>query len=329
MADRETIFSTHTLHPEVTKALSELGDLVVAPEPTPAAITEGARGASIIVVRAPIPAEIFIREPKLRAAVRHGAGLDMIPMEVATEAGVLVANVPGVNAVTVAEHVFWSSMALLRRYPMVSSDLRNKGWATARAHSDHGREISGRTIGIIGMGHVGRQIAKIASLGFGMNVLGVTNHPGSLPNGAKLASLDEALKNADILVLCCPLNEKTRGMIGRDQLAEMKPNAILVNVARGPVVDEQALVEALKEERIAGAVLDVFETQPLPQDHPYLALPNVILTPHMAGITEESMLRMGQGVVHETRAILSGQKPTNFCNPDVWGRYQERFPLKA
>ncbi|TDH38376.1 hydroxyacid dehydrogenase [Pseudohoeflea suaedae] len=325
MADRDTIFSTHTLHPEVTEALSELGDLVIAPEPTPAAITEGARGASIIVVRAPIPAEIFAREPNLRAAVRHGAGLDMIPMAAATEAGVLVANVPGVNAVTVAEHVMWSSMALLRRYPMVSSDLRNDGWARGRAHSDHGLEISGRTIGIVGMGHVGRQIARIATAGFAMRVLGVTSHPESLPDGATLASLDEALEAADILVLCCPLNDKTRGMIGRDQLAAMKPDAILVNVARGPVVEEQGLAEALAAGRIAGAALDVFDTQPLPQDHPFMALPNVILTPHMAGITAESMLRMGQGVVHETRAILSGGKPVNFCNPDVWPRYRERF----
>ena len=118
-------------------------------------------------------------------------------------------------------------------------------------------------------------------------------------------------------------------MIGRDQLAAMKQDAILVNVARGPVVEEHALVEALDAGRIAGAVLDVFDTQPLPQDHPYLALPNVILTPHMAGITEESMLRMGQGVVHETRAILIGQKPTNFRNPDVWPRYRKRFPAEG
>ena len=326
MSDRARIFSTHPLHPEVTQALKEMGDLVIADEPTPSAIVEGSKDAAIIVVRAPIPPEIFPREQGLRAAVRHGAGLDMIPMEAATDAGVLVANVPGVNAVTVAEHVVWSSMALLRRYPMVSSDLRTSGWAKARAHSDHGRELSGRSIGIVGMGNVGREIARIAINGFGMNVLGVTGHPDSLPDGASTASLEEALPSADILVLCCPLTERTRGMIGRDQLAAMRRDAILVNVARGPVVEEKALVSALRDGGIAGAVLDVFETQPLPADHPCHSLPNVILTPHMAGITEESMLRMGHGVVRETRAILTGTKPPNLCNPDVWPRYQARFP---
>ena len=326
MGDQARIFSTHPLHPEVTQALSEMGDLVIAGEPTPAAIIDGSKDASIIVVRAPIPPEVFAREQGLRAAVRHGAGLDMIPMEAATDAGVLVANVPGVNAVTVAEHVVWSSMALLRRYPMVSSDLRQSGWAKARAHSDHGRELSGRTIGIVGMGNVGREIARIAINGFGMNVLGVTGHPASLPDGASVAPLAEAQDASDILVLCCPLTERTRGMIGHEQLAAMRPDAILVNVARGPVVDESALVSALRDGAIGGAVLDVFETQPLAADHPFLSMPNVILTPHMAGITEESMLRMGQGVVGETRAILGGEKPVNFCNPDVWERYRARFP---
>lgn len=326
MAGGERIFSTHPLHPEVTDALSDLGDLVIAEAPTADAIRSGSAGASIIVVRAPIPPDVIAREQGLRATVRHGAGLDMIPVAEATAAGILVANVPGVNAVTVAEHVIWSSMALLRRYPSVSSDLRTGGWATARAHSDHGRELSGRSVGIVGMGHVGRQIARIAIRGFGMQVLAVTGHPQSLPEGARLASLREALQSSDILVLCCPLTEKTRGMIGRDELAAMRNDAILVNVARGPVVDERALVEALSDGRIGGAALDVFETQPLPDDHPFLSMTNVILTPHMAGITEESMLRMGLGVVQETRAILAGQKPPNLCNPEAWSRYRERFP---
>ncbi len=327
MAGKHRIFSTHTLHPEVTEALSAMGELVIADEPTAAAISAGAAGASIIVVRAPIPPEVFGRESTLRAAVRHGAGLDMIPMQEATDAGVLVANVPGVNARTVAEHVIWSSIALLRRYPMVSADLRESGWAKARAHSDHGCELSSRTMGIVGMGNVGRQLASIAMAGFGMKVLAVTGHPQSLPEGAQALPLRDMLVASDVVVLCCPLNERTRGLIGRDELAAMRSDAVLVNVARGPVVDEAALVDALRTGAIAGAALDVFETQPLPAGHPLLGIPNVILTPHMAGITEESMLRMGQGVVRETRAILSGERPPNLCNPEVWDLYRSRFPV--
>lgn len=319
------IFSTHPLHPDVTDELSTLGNLVIASAPTPEAILTESAGASIIVVRAPIQPEIFAREKQLKAAVRHGAGLDMIPLEAASAAGVLVANVPGVNAVTVAEHCIWSSLALLRRYPAVSADLRTKGWAVARAHSDHGRELSERTMGIVGMGNVGNALFKIAHGGFSMNVLAVTSRPDALPDGARAASLQEVLSECDVVVLCCPLTEKTRGLIGANELSLMKSGAILVNVARGPVVNEAALIGALTNGVIGGAVLDVFDTQPLPIEHPYMTMRNVILTPHMAGITEESMLRMGQGVVMETRCILAGRKPVNFCNPEVWEKFSARF----
>lgn len=321
----DMIFSTHPLHPEVSAELRGLGELVIASAPEPAAILAESAGASIIVVRAPIQPEIFAREQGLRAAVRHGAGLDMIPLEAAMAAGVLVANVPGVNAVTVAEHCIWSSLALLRRYPAVSADLRSDGWAVARAHSDHGRELSRRTIGIVGMGNVGTALFRIAHAGFSMKVLAVTSRPEALPQGAQAASLQDVLSQCDVVVLACPLNDKTRGWIGPAELALMQPDAILVNVARGPVVDELALIDALQSGTIGGAVLDVFDQQPLPQDHPYLSMRNVILTPHMAGITGESMLRMGQGVVREIRRIFSGDKPQNFCNPDVWQRYLGRF----
>jgi len=323
MAD--LIFSTHPLHPDVTAELRTFGTLVIANEPSPSAILAESAGASIIVVRAQIPPEVFLRGKALRAAVRHGAGLDMIPLDAATDAGVLVANVPGVNAVTVAEHCIWSSLALLRRYPAVSADLKSSGWAVARAHSDHGRELSGRTIGIIGMGNVGNALFRIAHAGFGMKVLAVTSRPDDLPEGAQAAELNDVLSNCDVVVLACPLNDKTRGMIGAGELALMQPGAILVNVARGPVIKEQALIDALGSGSIGGAVLDVFDQQPLPGEHPFLSMRNVILTPHMAGITEESMLRMGQGVVMETRRILSGQKPLNFCNPAAWAKYHARF----
>ncbi|AKI01886.1 phosphoglycerate dehydrogenase-like oxidoreductase [Hoeflea sp. IMCC20628] len=321
----DMIFSTHPLHPDVTAELQTLGNLVIASEPSPSAILGESAGASIIVVRAPIPSEIFGREKALKAVVRHGAGLDMIPLDAATDAGVLVANVPGVNAVTVAEHCIWSSLALLRRYPAVSADLRSAGWAVARAHSDHGRELSQRTIGIVGMGNVGNALFRIAHGGFGMKVLAVTSRPEALPAGAEAADLKHVLSHSDVVVLACPLNDKTRGIIGADELALMQPGAILVNVARGPVIDEKALIEALRSGPIGGAVLDVFDRQPLPDDHPFLSMRNVILTPHMAGITEESMLRMGQGVVMETRRILAGNKPVNLCNPAVWDNYVSRF----
>lgn len=156
------IFTTHPLHPAVMADLSGLGELRIASAPTPATIIAESFGSDIIVVRAPIPAQVIRRETGLRALLRHGAGLDMIPVDVATERGVLVTNVPGANAVTVAEHVIWTALALLRRYPAVKADLAGKGWQAARSHSDHGRELTGRNLAIVGMGNVGQALHRIA-----------------------------------------------------------------------------------------------------------------------------------------------------------------------
>ncbi|WP_121068409.1 NAD(P)-dependent oxidoreductase [Chachezhania antarctica] len=322
-----SIFSTHPLHPEVTRALSDIGPYRVASAPETGAILSESEGANVIVVRAPIAEDVIQQRPGLRALVRHGAGLDMIPMDVATGAGVLVANVPGANAVTVAEHVIWSALALLRRFPQVNADLRTQGWPAGRAHSDGGREISGRTLGIVGMGNVGQTLAQMASAGFGMQVLCHTRSPGRVPAGVTSVSLNELLETADIIALCCPLTDATRGLIDAEALARMRPWAVLINVARGPVVVEDALIGALRSGHLGGAALDVFDAQPLPTDHPLTTLPNVVLTPHMAGITEESMLRMGQGVVAAIRSLDAGALPDTLVNPEALPLYRERFGL--
>lgn len=319
------IFSTHPLHPEVTADLQALGTVCFASAPTAQAISAESAGAELIVVRAPIPLGVAARETGLRALIRHGAGLDMINLDEATAAGVLVANVPGANALTVAEHVIWTAMALLRRNPQVTRDLHSAGWAAARAHADHGRELSGRRLGILGFGNIGRTLARIARHGFGMPVI-VHTRSGSAEEGVSAVSFADLLAHSDILALCAPLTDETRGIINAAALARMKPGAVLINVARGPLVDEQALVAALASGHLGGAALDVFDTQPLPADHPFLALPNLILTPHMAGITEESMLRMGQGVVAEARRVLAGGLPANLVNPAAVALYQSRFP---
>ncbi len=325
MAPAPVIFSTHPLHPAVTAELKKLGDLRTASVPSPEAILAESAGAQIIIVRAPISPEIIERERLLRAAVRHGAGLDMIPVETATKAGVLVANVPGANAVTVAEHVIWTSLALLRKYTLVNADLRAQGWAAGRRHSDTGRELSRRTLGIVGMGNVGRALAGMATNGFGMTVLTHTRSGKNLLDHVSSVSLRELLSASDVIALCCPLTPQTKGLIDAEAIARMKDGAVLINVSRGPVVEERPLIDALKTGRLGGAALDVFDTQPLPDDHPYFALDNLILTPHMAGITEESMLRMGEGVVCEVRRILAGELPENLINPDAVPLYRSRF----
>jgi D-3-phosphoglycerate dehydrogenase len=318
------ILTTHPLHPRAAAMLAGAGDLVVASAPDRDTLLAEGRDADIVIVRAPLPAALFDPLCRLRAAIRHGAGLDMIPMEAATRAGVLVANVPGVNAVTVAEHVMMVTLALSRRFRLVDRDLRVQGWAAGRAHADVGHDLAGRTMGIVGMGSVGCAVFRAARHGFGLDVLAFTRTPASIPEGARAVDLDTLVASADVIVLCCPLTPQTTGLISRDRIDRMKPGALLVNVARGPVVDEDALVDALRTGRLGGAALDVFAAQPLPAEHPLLSLDNVILTPHMAGITEESMMRMGVGAAEEVIRVLAGNLPKNLCNPDAVERYRLR-----
>jgi D-3-phosphoglycerate dehydrogenase / 2-oxoglutarate reductase len=320
------IFSTHPLHPQATAMLKRHGEVVVASAIDPVTLADEAREADIVIVRANLPPVLFERAKKLRAAIRHGAGLDMIPIDAATRAGVLVANVPGANARTVAEHVLWTSIALLRKFRQVDRDLRHKGWLAGRDHAASGNDLSGRTMGIVGFGAVGRHVADIAAMGFGLDVVVNSRTPRDLPGHVRFASVDELVEKSDIIVLCCPLTLETTGMIGRDRMRRMKPGALLINVSRGPVVEDAALIEALSSGQVGGAALDVFVTQPLPPDHPYFGLDNVIITPHMAGITEESMMRMGLGAAEEAIRVLSGDLPLNLRNPEVVEHYRRRFP---
>lgn len=309
--------------------LAGAGDLVIASAMDADTLAREARDADIVIVRAPLPPALFETAPRLRAAIRHGAGLDMIPVEAATKAGVLVANVPGVNARSVAEHVFFVSMALLRRFRVMDGDLRTKGWLAGRAHAELTNELAGRTIGVVGMGNVGRAVARIARHGFGLTVLANSRSGKDLPDDIDLVSLDDLVAGSDVVVLCCPLTPETTGLISRERIGRMKPGSLIVNVSRGPVIDDDGLIDALRAGRIGGAALDVFATQPLPADHPYFSLSNVIVTPHMAGITEESMMRMGTGAAEETIRVLSNRLPANLCNPDVLERYRQRFPGTA
>ncbi|RUY91520.1 NAD(P)-dependent oxidoreductase, partial [Mesorhizobium sp. M7A.F.Ca.CA.001.10.2.1] len=250
----------------------------------------------------------------------------MIPMEAATAAGVLVANVPAVNARSVAEHVMFAALALLRNFRVVDRDLRTKGWLAGREHANSNSEFAGKTIGIVGLGAVGQAVGHIAAHGFDLKVVATTRSMQPAPDKVGFLSIDALVEQSDIIVLCCPLTPETRGLINRERIARMKPHALLINVSRGPVIDDDALIEALQKRRIGGAALDVFATQPLPSNHPYFGFDNVIITPHLAGITEESMMRMGVGAAGEALLVLANKLPVNLRNPEVVDHYRRRFP---
>jgi D-3-phosphoglycerate dehydrogenase len=313
---RPIVFSTHRLHPRAEAMVSEVAELRVASALDDATLIDEARDATVVIVRAPIPAALFDAAPKLKIAIRHGAGIDMIPVEAATKAGVMVANVPGVNAPTVAEHVFMVSLALLRQFRRIDGDLRSKGWNEGRDHAYCNSDLGGRILGIVGFGNVGSEIARIGRHGFNMPVLAHSRTPKEV-DGVSFVDLDVLVSEADIVVLCCPLTPETRGLLNADRIGRMKRTALLINVSRGPVVVDEALIPALREGRIAGAALDVFVEQPLPANHPYYEFSNVIITPHMAGITEESMMRMGLGAAEQALQVLRGEQPTNLRNAEV------------
>ena len=323
------ILSTHPLHPRATTMLAGAGSLVLASALDAKTLTAEASDADIVIVRAPLPPALFEGAASLRAAIRHGAGLDMIPVEAATAVGVLVANVPAVNARSVAEHVMFAALALLRRFRAMDRDLRAKGWLAGRDHANSASEFAGKTIGIVGLGAVGQAVSYIAAHGFDLNVVATTRSMRPAPDKVGFLSIDALVEQSDIIVLCCPLTPETRGLISRERIARMKPHALLINVSRGPVVDDDALIDALRKGSIGGAALDVFATQPLPSDHPYFGFDNVIVTPHLAGITEESMMRMGVGAASEALLVLANKLPVNLRNPEVVAHYRRRFPADA
>lgn len=321
---RPIVYSTHALHRDAVAMLGDRGELRVASALDGETLSREGRDCDIVIVRAPLPKSLFDDGTRLRAAIRHGAGVDMIPVEAASRAGVLVANVPGVNAPTVAEHVVFAAIGLLRKWREVDGDLRRDGWLAGRRHAETGRELGGKVMGLIGMGAVGQAVSRLA-LAFGCRVIGHSPSGRNFPDGVACLAIDRVVSEADILVLCCPLMPETRGLIDARRFARMKPGSLLINVARGPVVEEAALVEALAAGRLGGAALDVFSVQPLPLGHPLLGLSNVIVTPHMAGITEESMARMGRGAVAEALRVLRGELPAHLVNPEAVSRYRARF----
>jgi D-3-phosphoglycerate dehydrogenase len=326
------ILLTQAIHPAVQARLAELGEVRVAADTSPDTLRRDASGCSVVVVRAQLPDDIFDAAPSLFGAVRHGAGVDMIPVDAATAHGVLVANVPGANAHTVAEHVLLSLIHLARRRGAVQARLQTgpTGWAAARALADSGFELTGRTLGLIGYGHVGQAIARICTTGLAMRVL-VHSRSGPRPGtpAAEHVALGALLSRSDFVVLACPLTAETRGLIGAAELAAMRPGACIVNVARGPVVQEAALVDALRTGRLAGAALDVFDVQPLSEDHPYRQMEQVLLTPHVAGITDDSMRRMGQGVALAVEHLLRGELPPHCINSLAEAAFRARAVARS
>jgi phosphoglycerate dehydrogenase-like enzyme len=253
-----------------------------------------------------------------------------VDVDAATERGVLVVNNTGVGANPVAEHALGMMIALAKDFRRADRMVRDKAWA-ARAHyfgDPMGTELDGQTLGIVGLGHIGSLIARKAMAAFDMRVLAydpylTADHMAAL-SVTKVENLMDMIPECDFLTLHAPATPETFHMIGREQLRAMKPTAFLINCARGPLVDTAALVEALKAGVIPAAGIDVFEVEPMPADHPFFALDNILLSPHVAGITKGTVKRLSRSCVEQAAQVLRGEKPPRIVNPEAWEQFLER-----
>ncbi len=265
-------------------------------------------GADALIVRnrTQVDAELLAAAPQLRVVGRLGVGLDNIDTAACAARGIAVIPATGANALAVAEYVIGSAMLLLRTAYQSTAVVGDGKWP--RGPLSNGREIAGKTLGLIGFGGIGRLTAKLGR-SLGMRVIAFDPQlPASSPYwreaGALCVTLDAAIAQADVLSLHVPLTPETRNFIGPEQLARMKPDAILVNTARGGVVAESAVAAALRAGKLGGAALDVFDAEPLPAGSPLAGCPNLLLTPHVAGVTRESNVRVSSMIAAAVTAAL-------------------------
>ncbi len=246
---------------------------------------------------------VFEACPNLKIISVLGIGTDNVDLEAAERHGVLICNTPGYSAISVGEHSLTLMLAAARQIPQLDSALRAGHWTRLPMIQLHGK-----TLGIIGFGDIARQVAIICR-GIGMEVIAWTFHPSeerARKHNVRFVELDELLSTSEVVSINIRSSPRTQGLIGERELKMMKPTAILVNTARGAIVDEAALLEALKAGTIAAAGLDVFTTEPLPPDSPFLFLPNVVLTPHTAGITPEATAAGNWMVVNNIIQFMQG-----------------------
>lgn len=252
--------------------------------------------------------------PRLRVVSRHGVGFDNVDVVALTERRIPLAVAATANAQAVAEHAFWMLMELTKDGRASDRAVRAGDWAAR--HRLVPVELAGRTLLLVGLGRVGRLLARRA-LAFDMGVAAFD--PNLSPAEIKqagcvpVAGLMTGLRDADAVSLHLPLTPSTRGLIGAEELAAMRPDAVLVNTARGGLIDETVLADALRAGRLRGAGLDVFEAEPPPIDHPLLACPNALLTPHVAGTTDEAMVRMAVEAADNVNAALAGRLDPSVC----------------
>jgi phosphogluconate 2-dehydrogenase len=278
---------------------------------------QGLLGASLR-----LDAQLLDLAPALEAVASVSVGVDNYDIDYLTERKVLLTNTPDVLTETTADTGFALILASARRVVELANLVRNGQWQKNVGPEQFGTDVHGKTLGIIGMGRIGEALAQRGHFGFGMPVIYHSNSPKPAVEArfnAQYRSLDELLQQADFICLTLPLTAQTEGLIGAEQFALMRPESIFINISRGKVVDEAALIQALQEGQIRAAGLDVFEREPLELTSPLRQLDNVVATPHIGSATHETREAMARCAVDNLLAALAGERPANLVNPQALG----------
>jgi phosphoglycerate dehydrogenase-like enzyme len=283
----------------------------------------------VIAATDPYGADFFQECPRVRLVARCGVGVDTVEVAEATRRGVLATNVPDAMTDAVADYCLGLLLCLVRRIAEGDACMRRGGW-----EEFPGIELRGKTLGLVGFGKIGQEVARRA-MAFGMEV--VTSDPmwsnlhhqmaATLAPGRSVRpmELEELLATSDVVSIHAPNTPQTRHLIDRRRLAMMKPTAVLINTARGALIDQEALQEALRGEIIAGAAIDVYQQEPLPADHPLRSTPRLLLTPHNAFNSKDAAERMSRGCAEPILDLLAGRKPKHLLDPSAWDLYEKRF----
>jgi glyoxylate reductase len=320
-----TVLLTHTLPPEWISSLTGRVRAITGPadathlDPAFEPYLNTAEGIFCLLT-IPIRGELLDRMPNLRVVSNMAVGYDNIDVPLCSLRGIPVGNTPGVLTEATADLTMALLLSAARRLPQASRDAREGRWTTWRPAGWLGADLHDSTLGIIGMGKIGRAVAKRAR-GFGMKILysdEIARSEEESTLGATRFTLDEVLQQSDFISLHAPLNEATRQIINADTFRLMKPTAILVNAARGPLVDTTALVHALQEGWITAAALDVTDPEPLPSNHPLFSCPNCLIVPHIGSATENVRRRMAEMACENLLAGLEDRPLPNCVNPEIY-----------
>jgi glycerate dehydrogenase len=314
------ILDGFTLNPgdQSWKALEALGECQLYPRTSASQVVERAAGFDILITnKVPVSRESLSQLPELKYIGVTATGYNIVDVVAARERGVCVTNVPIYGTRSVAQFTFALILELAHHVGAHAVAVSAGEWARCPDFSFWKTpqvELEGRTLGIVGWGRIGRAVGALAAA-FGMRVLVATRHSGqSLEGGALSVSLETLFRESDVVTLHCPLTDSTRNLVNRDRLSLMKPGAWLINTSRGPLVDEEALAQALNEARLGAAALDVLAMEPPRADHPLFQARNCFITPHMAWATLAARRRLMDTVVENVRAFLAGE-PRNVVNP--------------